>query len=154
MNRSNSIVTFQYNKSLLFVLLQWDNFWLSKCHIWPPKFKDQVTAALALVAVWDHILTPMISSPRSDNIVTRFSPPVRYFYPLTISNGKSFCSQISLNFNMHIYNKKLFYIFYDFLQNFVHHRLLIQSINISTKTLSFNSKDGSENIVSQLCANQ
>ena len=104
------MVTFQYNKSLLFVLLQWDNFWLSKCHIWPPKFKDQVTAALALVVVWDHILTPTISSTRSENIVTRFSPLVRYFHPLTISNGKSFCSQMSLNFNMRIYNKEPFFI--------------------------------------------
>ena len=68
--------------------------------------------------------------------------PSTIFSPLTISNGKSFCSQISLNFIMCIYNKGIFYTFYDFLQIFVHHRLLIQSINISTKTLSFNSKEG------------
>ena len=74
------------------------------------------------------------------NIVTTFSPPLRYFHPLIINNRKSFCSQISSNFFMCIYNKGPFFnTFYDFLQIFVHHRLLIQSINISTKT---NSKEG------------
>ena len=83
-----------------------------------------------LVLVWDDIFTPTISLPRGENIVTIFSPPLRYFHPLTISNGKSFCSQISLNLIMCIYNMELFYTFYDFLQIFFHHRLLIQSINI------------------------
>ena len=68
--------------------------------------------------VWDDIFIPMISSPRGENIVTIFSPPLRYFHPLTVSNGKSFCSQVSLNFIMCIYNKELFYTFYDFLQIF------------------------------------
>ena len=101
-----------------------------------------VNTVVADVPVWDDIFTPTISSPPGENIVTIFSPPLRYFHPLTISNGKSFCSQISLNFVMCIYNKEPFYTFYDFLQIFVNHRLLIQSINISTKTLSFNSKEG------------
>ena len=107
-----------------------------KCGVWwaiMPRFQGPV---------WDDIFTPTISSSRGENIVTIFSPPLRYFHPLTISNGKSFCSQISLNFIMCIYNKEPFYTFYDFLQIFVNHRLLIQSINISTKTLSSNSKEG------------
>ena len=122
-------------------------------HIWPKTIKGQPALThvirnyvlLLVVPLWDDIFTPTISSPRGENIVTIFSPPLRYFHPLTISNGKSFCSQISLNFIMCIknYNKEpFFYTFYDFLQIFVHHRLLIQSINISTKTLSFNSKEG------------
>ena len=61
--------------------------------------------------VWDDIFTPAISSPRGENIVTIFSPPLWYFHPLTISNGKSFCSQISLNFIMCIYNKEAFLYF-------------------------------------------
>ena len=61
--------------------------------------------------VWDDIFTPTISSPRGENIVLIFSPPLRYFHPLTISNGKSCCSQISLNFIMCIYNKEPFLYF-------------------------------------------
>ena len=49
---------------------------------------------------------------------------------------------MSMNFIMCIYNKEPFYTFYDILQIFVHHKLLIQSINISTKILGFNSKEG------------
>ena len=68
--------------------------------------------------VWDDIFTPTISSPRGENIVTIFSPPLRYFHPLTINNGKSFRSQISLNFIMCIYNKEPFlhflWLFTDF----------------------------------------
>ena len=72
-----------------------------------------------VIPVWDDIFTPTLSSPRGENIVTIFSPPLRYFHPLTISNGKSFGSQISLNFIMCIYNKEPFFIlsmnFYRFL---------------------------------------
>ena len=64
-----------------------------------------------LAPVWDDIFTPTISSPRGENIVTIFSPPLRYFHPLTISNGKSFCTQISLNIIMCIYDKAPFLYF-------------------------------------------
>ena len=71
-----------------------------------------------------------------------FSPLLRYFHPLTIINGKCFCSEISFNYIMCLYNKEHFYTFYGFLQILIHHRLLIQSIKISPEALSFNSKEG------------
>ena len=106
-------------------------------HRWSPR-QSILSAGVRRYFHPHDIFTP------GENIVTIFSPPLRYFHPLTISNGKSFCSQIPLNFIMCIYNKEpfLYFLFYDFLQIFVHHRPLIQSINISTTTLSFNSKEG------------
>ena len=81
------------------------------CAATPGTARVEPAVARPLTTGVRRYVHPTTSSPRGENIVTIFSPPLRYFHPLTISNGKSFCSQISLNFIMCIYNKEPFLYF-------------------------------------------
>ena len=98
----------------------------TRCLLWPSD------------AIWANIGAGV---RRYFYLTISSSPTI--FSPLTTSNVRSYCSQISLNYIMYLYNKEPFHTFYGFLQSFIHPRLLIKSINIyPPETLSFNSKEG------------
>ena len=61
--------------------------------------------------------------------------PSTIFSPFTISNGKSYCSLISSNHTMFLYNKEPFYIF-----SMAFYRFLF--INISTRNTKFQQQRG------------
>ena len=120
--------------------MEWGIWYLYGPHV-SISFQRTLSLGCPRVARWPSYRVRRYFHPHDIFTITIFSSPLRYFHPSLYVMGKVFILRYHSILSCAYTIRNLFYTFYDFLQIFVHHRLLIHSTNISTKTLSFNSKE-------------